>query len=124
MMQFSKIPDGELEVMLAVWNVGSPATSDQIVEKLAGKKNWGRTTVLKFLSRLCDRGFLKMEKQGKLNLYIPLVQQQEYLEMESKSFLEKMCQNSVKKLVASLYDGKAISKQDLEELKQFIEEAK
>jgi BlaI family penicillinase repressor len=123
MNQPNKIPDGELEVMMAVWQAGESATSDTIMEYLAGRKKWGRTTVLKFLSRLCDRGYLKQEKHGKLNVYFPLVKQQDYLEMESKSFLERLCQNSVKKLVASLYDGKAISKEDLEELKKFIEEA-
>ena len=124
MSQISKIPDGELEVMIAVWQSGNPATSDRIMENLAGKRNWGRTTVLKFLSRLCDRGFLKLEKQGKLNLYTPLVEECDYLEMESKSLLSKLCQNSVKKLVSSLYNGKAINKEDLEELEKFIEEVK
>lgn len=42
---------------------------------------------------------------------------------ESKSFLQKAHDNSLTSLVASLYDGKNISKEDLDELKKFIEEA-
>lgn len=123
MNEFTKLPEAELEIMMIIWKSGKDVTSDYIMEKLNGKKAWGRTTVLNFLTRLVDRGFLTMSKEGRFNLYLPVVAQQEYLEYESKTFLEKMYQNSVKKLVATLYNSKNISKDDLEELKRFIEEA-
>lgn len=123
MNEFTKLPEAELEIMMIIWESGKDVTSDYIMEKLNGKKAWGRTTVLNFLTRLVDRGFLTMSKEGRFNLYSPVVAQQEYLEYESKTFLEKMYQNSVKKLVATLYNSKNISKDDLEELKRFIEEA-
>jgi predicted transcriptional regulator len=123
MNEFTKLPEAELEIMMIIWESGQNVTSDYIMEKLNGKKTWGRTTVLNFLTRLVDRGFLTISKEGRFNIYSPLVAQQEYLEQESKSFLEKMYQNSVKKLVATLYNSKNISKDDLEELKRFIEEA-
>lgn len=124
MTQISKIPDCELEIMLIVWESKGGVTSEDIMNKLLGKKAWGRTTVLKFLSRLTERGFLKFEKQNKYNVYYPLVAEKDYLEAESKSFLEKLCHNSVKNLVATLYNSNAISKEDLEDLRQYIEEAK
>lgn len=123
MTEITKIPDGELEIMIIVWESKGGVTSEDIMKKLHGKKTWGRTTVLKFLSRLTDRGFLKFEKQNKYNVYYPLIAEEDYLEAESKSFLEKLCRNSVKNLVATLYNSKAITKEDLEELKQYIEEA-
>lgn len=124
MKDFGKIPDGELEIMVFAWEQPQGITSEDILEKRQGKKTLGRTTILKFLSRLVERGFLAVEKKGKYNMYYPLVAEKDYLETESKSFLEKLCHNSVKHLVASLYDSKTISKEDLEELKAFIEEAK
>ena len=123
MDEFAKLPEAELEIMMIIWESGKDVTSEYIMEKLNGKKSWGRTTVLNFLTRLVDRGFLAISKEGRFNLYSPIVAHQEYLEHESKSFLEKMYQNSVKKLVATLYNSKNISKDDLEELKRFIEEA-
>lgn len=124
MKEIPKIPDGELEVMMVVWEAKEGVTSDYILEKLEGKKTWGRTTVLKFLSRLTERGFLEFKKQGKFNVYSPLIEEKEYLQKESKSFLEKMYNNSVKNLVATLYNSKSISEEDFAELKKFIEEAK
>ncbi|MDD4802836.1 MAG: BlaI/MecI/CopY family transcriptional regulator, partial [Syntrophomonas sp.] len=69
-----------------------------------------------------DRGFLETSKRGRFNYYKPLVDESEYLKKESKSFLEKMHKSSLKSLVAALYDGDAISKSDLEELRKYVEE--
>lgn len=123
MNKIAKLPEAELEIIMIVWDLGENATSEQIMNRLEGRKSWERTTVLNFLSRLVDRGFLRLEKRGKINLYTPIILKCEYLEHASKSFLEKMYNNSVKKLVATLYNSQSISKDDLKELKRFIEEA-
>jgi predicted transcriptional regulator len=121
MPNIKKLPDSELEIMMIIWDADEKVTSDYIMEKL--NKTWQKTTVLNFLTRLCDRGFLKCHKEGRFNVYKPLVGKEEYLQKESKSFFQKIHNNSLTSLVASLYDGKSISKDDLKELKRFIEEA-
>lgn len=122
--KISKLPDSELSIMLIIWEANQPVTSSYILDKLKGKKSWGATTVLNFLSRLTDRGFLKLKKQGRINYYTPLVDEKDYIEFESKSFLERLHNNSIKSFIATLYDSRGISKEDLAKLKQFIEEAK
>jgi len=122
MKQIQRIPDSELEIMMIIWDAGEKVTSDYIMERL--DRDWVKSTVLNFLSRLCDRGFVKFHKEGRFNIYESIVAKEDYLQRESKSFLKKMHQNSLTSLVASLYDGDSISKEDLEELKRFIEEAK
>jgi len=89
---------------------------------LEGKKDWAVTTILNFLARLVDRGFLTVKRKGKTNIYTSIVSEEEYLESESKSFLERLHGNSLKSFVASLYSGDVISQRDLEELKSFIDE--
>jgi len=121
-MEIPKLPDAELEIMKIIWHQGTEATSAQIMEGLEGQKEWAVTTVLNFLARLVDRGFLKVERKGKINIYTVIIDENAYLEIESKSFLERLHGSSLKSLVVSLYDGKAISKSDLAELKSFIEE--
>ncbi|MCK9479605.1 MAG: BlaI/MecI/CopY family transcriptional regulator [Firmicutes bacterium] len=117
-----KIPDSELEIMMIIWDANEKVTSDYIMERL--DRTWVKSTVLNFLSRLADRGFVKYHKEGRMNVYQPLVKKEDYLQKESKSFLKKMHHNSLTSLVASLYDGDSISKEDLKKLKRFIEEAK
>lgn len=116
-----KIPDAELEIMMIVWDSDIGITSEEIMKKLEGKKTWKRTTVLKLLSRLVERGFLSVDKNSKINVYYMLIKKDEYLEYECKNFLERICQNSVKKLVATLYSSNTISDDDLAELKEFID---
>ncbi len=117
-----KIPDSELEIMMIIWDAGKSVTSDYIMERI--QKDWTKTTLLNLLTRLCERGALSRGKEGRHNIYSPLIKKDEYLQSESKCFLSKMYHNSLTGLVASLYDGKSITKDDLDELKKFIEEAK
>jgi len=121
-MAISRLPDAELEIMKIIWKCGGIATSFQISQGLEGKKEWAVTTILNFLARMVDRGFLTVQRSGKVNTYISIVDEQEYLEMESRSFLERLHGNSLKSLIAALYSGEAISRDDVEELKRFISE--
>jgi len=109
--------------MQIIWdNKEVGTTAVYIAERLKGKKDWAVTTILNFLMRLVNRGFLTVHKEGKTNIYTFLISEEEYLEFESKSFLDKLHGNSLKSLVASLYRGKAISQSDLEELRKYIDE--
>ncbi len=117
-----RLPDAELKIMKIIWEAESGVTSSYIMEKLKGEETWGQTTVLNFLARLVDRGFLKREKEGKSNLYTPIIEEEVYLESESKSFLERLHGNSIRSLISALYKGDALKKGDLEELQAFIEE--
>lgn len=122
MEQIKRLPDSELELMMIIWEAGQPVSSAYIMDKLAGEKQWANTTVLNFLARLVDRGFLEISKQGRVNYYTSLINEQDYLNKESKSFLKRMHMGSLKSFVAALYDGDSISNEDLAELKQFVEE--
>ncbi|MDX9871108.1 MAG: BlaI/MecI/CopY family transcriptional regulator [Clostridia bacterium] len=122
MSEIKRLPDSELEIMMIIWGAGKPVTSAFIMENLREGKNWANTTVLNFLNRLVDRGFLRTARQGRFNYYEPLVKESEYLQKESKSFLERMHIGSLKSFVAALYDGDAIDEEDLAELKKYVEE--
>jgi len=119
-MSLSRLPDAKLAIMQVIWNIGSEVTSARVMERLAGKKDWATTTVLNFLARLVDRKFLNVRREGKINHYTPMVSESEYLAVESRSFLQRLHDNSFASLVASLYGGKAVPQTDLDELQQFI----
>ena len=119
------LPNSELEIMMVIWEAEKPISRPEMDEKLKDK-NWAPTTVLKFLSRLTEKGFLNCEKPegGKINYYTALISEEEYLEFESKSVLGKLCGRSVKALVANLYENNTINDSELDELQKFIESAK
>ena len=121
MQTIKKLPEAELEIMLVVWDAKEAVTSEYIMARL--NKDWTRPTLLKLLTRLTERGFLRCEKDGRHNIYTILVPREDYVQEASGTFLKKLHHNSLTSLVASLYDSQKVSKADLDELKRFIEEA-
>ena len=114
-----KIPDSELEIMMLIWDAPDAVTSDYIMERI--DKDWAKPTVLNFLSRLCERGYLECEKQGRQNFYRPKIGVEEYRKSALGDFIARLYHNSPVSLVASLWDGGAISKEEREELRDYIE---
>jgi len=115
-----RLPESELEIMMIIWRHEGPVNRMEIEEHL--QKDVAAPTVLSFLNRLEAKGFVSVEKIGKVNWYTPLVKEEEYLQKESKNIIQKMYRNSLKNFVAALYDGNGLSEEDMEELRKFLEE--
>ena len=88
------LPDSELDIMLVLWKYEPPMTRIEIERVVNEKKALAPTTILSLLTRLEKKNFVKVTKQGKMNLYTPLISQEEYQQSESKSVLEKLYCNS------------------------------
>lgn len=118
-----RLPDSELEIMMIIWRLGHSATRAEIEKQLGeDRKQLSSTTILSFLSRLEEKGFVEVKKEGKINVYTAAVREQDYLKRESKSILRRMFGNSVRNFIASLYDGENLTQEDMEELQRFIDE--
>jgi len=117
-----RLPDAELFIMKIIWRQGEGVTSAQIMEEIGNQRKWALTTVLNFLARLVDKRFVSVIKSGKINIYTAVVDEDKYLEKESRSFLKRMHGGSFTGLIASLYDGDTISDKDLAELRNYIDE--
>ena len=115
-----RLPESELEIMMIIWEYNRPVNRMEIEERL--NKDIAAPTILSFLNRLEAKGFVSVEKIGKINWYTPLVKEEKYLQKESRNILQKMYQNSLKNFVTALYDGDGLTSQDIEDLKAFIEE--
>ena len=116
-----KLPDAELSVMQAVWSCEKEATRQEIESHLGKDHNQALTTLLTELSRLADKGFLKVTKNGRSNLYRPLVARDEYLAAQSKIFVDTLCGGNMSVFANALCDS-GISKEDLAELTQLLQE--
>ena len=119
---YQRLPDSELDIMLVLWNGTLPMTRPEIEKVINKKKNLAPTTILSLLTRLEAKKFVEVTKQGKMNLYTPLVSQNDYQANESQSVLEKLYGNSLKKFVTSLYQGKKMSSEEVQDLSNFLKE--
>lgn len=115
-----RLPDSELEIMMVIWDLDKPVTRFEIEEQLDQERKLSPTTILSFLSRLQEKGFLEVRKSGKNNVYIALIDRQSYMQVESRNILKRLYQNSAKNFLAALYDGNSLSEDELEELEDYI----
>lgn len=115
-----KLSESELSIMMKIWDANRPLYLEEIIELLK-EHNWAESTVRNFLSRIIDKGYLRTEKDGRKNVYIPLVSQ-DYINKKSKGIIEKLYDNSVKKFVVELYESNSIDNDDLLELKKYLDE--
>ena len=117
-----RLGDAELEIMLAVWAAEGPVQSTYVHQQLKGSRGWALPAVITAMNRLIDKGFLACEKQGRSNWYRSLVSEQEYKAAEGRSVIDRLYGSSFTGMVAALYDGRAIGKEDLEELRQYLDD--
>ncbi len=117
-----RLPDSELEIMMIIWDLDKPVTRFEIEERMDAERKLSPTTILSFLSRLQEKGFLDVQKSGKNNVYLALVDKESYLQAESRSILKRIYQNSAKNFIAALYDGNSLSEEELKELEEYISE--
>lgn len=116
-----RIPDAELELMMIIWDADQPVTRVEIEEKLSEDRNVLPNTILTLLTRLEKRGFLKKEREGKINYYSALVDKEPYLKEVSHGMLNRMFKGSLKNFAAALYDGEKLSEEDVADLMEFFE---
>lgn len=120
--KMKRLPGAELEIMLVVWKTDAPVSSSYILEQLHGQRQWRLPTLMTVLNRLIDKGFLGCQKKGRNNEYYAVIPEEAYKEYEGKSVLEKLYGNSFLNLVTSLYNSKAIDKNEITKLRHFLDQ--
>ena len=115
-----RLPDAELEVMQALWACRTPAARSDVEKILFQTHPMAMTTLLTLLTRLSERGFIRIEKVGRSSQYTPLVSQEDYLSAQSKRFVDKLCGGSISTFAAALCNS-GLSREELAELRDMLE---
>lgn len=118
-----RLPDSELELMQIIWDLEPPLSRQDIEERLPPDRPLAPTTVLTFLDRLREKGFLRAERRGKTNYYTPLISRREYLARESRGVLDRLFGGSVSAFATALVDG-GVSREEIQRLRELLEEGK
>lgn len=121
-MEKNTLSGAQLEIMQIIWkNGGSIMFSELSGELDRREKNWKTNTILTFLSRLAERGMLTVKKQGRLNEYVAVMSESQYLAEQTRSFIDNVYGGSAKHLVSALLGQDYLSGNDYAELKAFWE---
>ena len=113
------LPPSELDIMLMIWALKPPVTAPQILYGMG--RNLTTSALHSYLKRLEEKGFLSCRRVGKTNRYTPLITRETYQALEGRTLLDKLYRHSLKDFTAALYDGGALDRQELDELRAYLD---
>lgn len=119
-MQQLSISESEWQVMKIIWS-DPPKTLPEILDRLK-ETGWSKTTIQTYLARLVKKGALSTKRQGKGYLYYPTISECDCQIIEGQSFLNRVYEGSLSKMVMGFVKGGHLSSDELNELKKLIKQ--
>ena len=119
MSNLPQISEAEFEVMKVVWKY-APISTNEVTEKLTKTINWNPKTIQTLLKRLVTKKALTYEKQSRVFIYTPLVEENEYIRQESNSFLKRYYNGNITSMLASYIENDKLSKTELDTLRRLL----
>lgn len=125
MTKLPQITDAEWEVMKILW-ARKECPSSEIVKQLTETMDWSPKTIRTLLNRLVQKEAVGINKDEsrRAQMFYPLVSENEYLQSETKSFLQKLYGGAIKPMLANFLQEKKLTEQEINELKQLIDDNK
>lgn len=121
MSNLPQISEAEFEIMKVIWD-NSPINTKEIVDIVTKSSNWNMRTIHTLIARLEKKGAIKHKKDGRIYIYFPIVKKEDYINSESKSFLDKFYNGAVNKMVMNFIQNDMLSLEDIQELKNILNE--
>ena len=117
--------DSEKEIMDIIWDNGGRIYISDLLEAVERSgREWKRTTVRTFLTRLMEKGLLLGVRQGKNCEYRASVSREEYLSGQARNFVEEVFDGNVKDLLASLIGPEKMGAEEVRQLQAFWEKCR
>lgn len=123
MNKLPQISEAEFEVMKIVWKY-APISTNEITEKLLQTTSWSPKTIQTLIKRLVTKGVLTYEKQSHVFVYTPTVKENEYINQESNSFLNRYYDGDITAMVSSYMENDRLSEAELDTLRALLSQKK
>lgn len=114
-----KLFDSELKVMDVLWKEGD-VQAKHVAEVLAGELGWNKNTTYTLIKRCIKKGAI--ERSEPHFVCHALIPKEEVQEAETDELINKIYDGSVDQLFAALLGRKKLSAEQIEKLKQIVEE--
>jgi len=114
----AEIKLGMVEARFAdiVWE-NEPVTTKTLVALCERELNWKRTTTYTVLKKFCNRQIFSMSKK---NVTV-LITKDEFQAMQSEQFVQDTFHGSLPAFIAAFTTRKALSQEELDEIKRMVE---
>lgn len=119
MKKLPQISEAEFEVMKVIWKY-APISTNEVTEKLTQTTDWSPKTIQTMLKRLVNKKALTYEKQSRVFVYTPLIQQDEYIRQKSNSFLDRFYDGNIVSMLSSYLKDEKLSASEIDSLRSLL----
>jgi BlaI family transcriptional regulator, penicillinase repressor len=119
------LPDAELDVLSCLWE-DEPKTAREIREALADRRPLAHASICTLLGRLESKGLVGREKAptGKAFVYRPTVAPGKTKQRLARDLMNRVFGGNGAQLMASLFEGRRPSENEIGQLESLLEELK
>lgn len=114
------LTDVELELMIAVWQIGSGSVRD-VMDALTGDTKRAYTSVATIMKILDDKGYVTATRKDRALIYTPTVERSAYEGKSLKNLSDSLFGGTPTALVARLVDNEELTDDMIQEIKEIIE---
>ncbi|WP_412563635.1 BlaI/MecI/CopY family transcriptional regulator [Thalassobius sp. MITS945101] len=114
------LTDVELELMIALWQIGSGSVRD-VMDALSGDTKRAYTSVATILKILDDKGYVTAARKERSLIYTPAVERSDYEGKSLKNLSDSLFGGTPTALVARLVDNEELTDEMIQEIKAIIE---
>lgn len=118
-----QISEAEFEVMKIVWKY-APISTNEITEKLLRTTSWSPKTIQTLIKRLVNKGALTYEKQSRVFVYTPVVDEKEYTGQESNTFLKRYYDGDITAMLSAYIENDKLSETEIDNLRSLLSKRK
>ncbi len=116
------LSDSEWKIMKLLWKY-SPLSCRQIEDALKEGTGWTRHDIFSFLKRMERKGAIRREDITP-QLYYPLLDYNEALSGETRSFVGKLWDGNLGLMVSTIIKNEQLSGEEINEMMKALQEAK
>lgn len=109
--------EAEQQLAEIIWE-NEPMGSGQLVKLAAEQLNWKKSTTYTVLRKLCDQEIFQNENA----VVTSLMSREEYTRRKGERYLEENYHGSMPRFVAAFLEKHKLSRKEIEELAQMIED--
>jgi BlaI family transcriptional regulator, penicillinase repressor len=113
----------ELEVARIVWDLGK-ATVREVLEALPDDRGLDFKTVQTYLRRAASKGYLRTERVGRNNVYLPTVRPGKVVGEVVEDILVRLFDGQALPLFQHLVHDRGLSDQEIEQLQRMLDQLK
>ena len=115
------LTETELELMTLLWKLGEGTVND-VIDELPAQRRLAYTSVSTMLRILEQKEFVASRKAGRGHVYVPKIPKSQYEETSTRDLVDRVFEGDASSLVRRLIEKGGLSREDLDGIRELLEE--